>query len=166
MKYLLDTGTCIYALKQHRGVLDRLLQESPDDVAVSAMTAAELAFGALKSRKPEQAKVQVDAFLEPLSVLPFDREAAARHAEIRFALRGAPIGERDLVIASVAAAAALVLVTHNRREFGRVPGIEIEDWADEFAHEAGARYPAPRRRPTRSRRREASQAGTDRERGL
>jgi len=110
------------------GVLARLLQESPDDLALSAMTEAELTFGALKSNDPERAKTQISAFLEPLVVLPFDSEAARKHAEIRHLLRSTPIGERDMVIAATAVAAGVILVTHNKREFSRVPGLVLEDW--------------------------------------
>ena len=129
MKYILDTDICIFALKQRMGVLRRLLQESPDDVAVSAMTQAELRFGAMKSNHAEKAMTQVEAFLEPLTILPFDSEAACKHAEFRYALRSNPIGERDLVIAAVAGANQLTLVTHNVSEFARIGALNLEDWA-------------------------------------
>lgn len=130
MKYLLDTDTCIFALRRRMGVLQRLLQESPDDIAVSAMTEAELTFGAIRSAALERARPKVTAFLEPVMVLPFDREAAWKHAEIRWAIRSRPIGERDLVTAAVAVAHGLTLVTHNTREFSRVEGLALEDWAE------------------------------------
>lgn len=130
MKYILDTDICIFALKQRMGVLQRLLQESPDDIAVSAMTQAELTFGAIKSANPERARPQVAAFLEPVMVLPFDSEAAQKHAEIRYAIRSSPIGERDMVTAAIAVANGLTLVTHNTREFSRVEGLALEDWAE------------------------------------
>lgn len=130
MKYILDTDICIFALKQRMGVLQRLLKESPDDIAVSAMTEAELTFGAIKSANPERARPQVAAFLEPMMVLPFDSEAAQKHAEIRYAVRSSPIGERDMVTAAIAAANGLVLVTHNTREFSRVEGLGLENWAE------------------------------------
>lgn len=130
MKYILDTDICIFALKQRAGVLKRLLRESPDDIAVSAMTEAELFFGALKSSQPERAKNQVAAFLEPIVILPFDSEAAGKHAAIRYALLGSPIGERDMVTAAVAAASGLTLVTHNTKEFARVEGLSLEDWVE------------------------------------
>lgn len=130
MKYILDTDICIFALKQRLGVLKRLLRESPDDIAVSAMTEAELYFGALKSSQPERTHTQVAAFLEPLVILPFDSEAARKHAEIRYALLGKPIGERDMVTAAVAAACGLVLITHNTREFARIEDLALEDWAE------------------------------------
>lgn len=130
MKYVLDTDTCIFALKRHPAVLNRLLGESPDDVMVSAMTEAELTFGAIKSSNPERARAQVAAFLDPVIVLPFDSDAARKHAVIRYALRSAPIGERDMVTAAIAAANGLVLVTHNTREFSRVEGLALEDWGE------------------------------------
>ena len=130
MKCILYTDICLFALRQRLGVLNRLLRESPDDIAVSSMTEAELTFGAIKSADPERAKPQVRAFLEPMLVLPFEREAAQRHAEIRWAIRSSPIGERDLVTAAVAAAHGLTLVTHNTREFSRIKGLALEDWAE------------------------------------
>jgi tRNA(fMet)-specific endonuclease VapC len=130
VKYILDTDICIFALKQRMGVLERLLQESPDDISVSAMTEAELIFGAIKSANPERARPQVTAFLEPMMVLSFDSEAAQKHAEIRYAIRSSPIGERDMVTAATAVANRLILVTHNTREFSRVEGLTLEDWAE------------------------------------
>ncbi len=65
------------------------------------MTEAELWYGAWRSRDPAGARQSVASFLAPLVRLPFDSEAAERHAELRFALRAQPVGERDLVIASV-----------------------------------------------------------------
>jgi tRNA(fMet)-specific endonuclease VapC len=69
LKYILDTDICIFAIKHRMGVLRRLLQESPDDVAVSTMTQAELRFGAMKSSQAEKAMTLVEAFLEPLTIL-------------------------------------------------------------------------------------------------
>jgi tRNA(fMet)-specific endonuclease VapC len=129
VKYILDTDICIFALKQRAEVLKRLLAESPDDIAVSAMTEAELTFGAIKSNSPRRAKTNVASFLAPVAVLPFDSEAARRHAEIRYSIRNTPIGERDMVTAAIAAVNDLILVTHNTREFSRVEGLTLEDWA-------------------------------------
>jgi tRNA(fMet)-specific endonuclease VapC len=72
----------------------------------------------------------VDAFLKPFEVLPFAGEAAEEYAEIRLQLErvGRPIGERDLLIAATAKSRRLTVVTHNVREFARVPGLNVEDW--------------------------------------
>jgi len=76
-------------------------------------------------------QTQVEVFLGPILILPFDSEAARKHASIRESLRNSPIGERDLVTASVAAANSLVLVTHNTREFSRIDNLTVEDWVDD-----------------------------------
>jgi tRNA(fMet)-specific endonuclease VapC len=128
VNWLLDTDTCIDALHHRPSILRRLKAVSPDDVAVASMTEAELWCGAWRSRDPAGARQSVASFLAPLARLPFDSEAAERHAELRFALRAQPIGERDLVIASVAVAPGLVLVTHNIREFSPVPSLSVEEW--------------------------------------
>jgi tRNA(fMet)-specific endonuclease VapC len=130
VKYVLDTNTCIFALKLQGRVTDRLRDHSPDDIGATIITVAELWFGARKSARPEATRREIDAFLGPLGVLPFDRAAAEAYAGLRFDLEraGRPIGERDLLIASIAAARGLTVVTHNVSEFGRVPGLNAEDW--------------------------------------
>ena len=131
MKYVLDTNTCVYALKRLASVIDRMRERSPDDLAVSIITVAELWFGARKSKRPDSNRRSIDAFLKPFEVLPFDLRAAEAYAELRFALErtGRPIGERDLQIASIAVARRRTVVTHRISEFARVPGLNVEDWA-------------------------------------
>ena len=130
MRRLLDTNICIFALKRRPEVLDRLQRLSPDDVAISSVTLAELWFGARKSSRPPSTRAAVDAFVQPLEVVPFDTDAAEHYAEIRLALEraGRPIGERDLLIASTARSRDFAVVTHNTAEFTRVPRLEVEDW--------------------------------------
>jgi len=130
LKYLLDTNTCVHAIKRVPAIIDRLKRLSPDDLGISVISLAELWFGALKSSRPERTRASVDAFLGPFEMLPFDREAAGSYAEIRLHLEraGRPIGERDLLIAAIARSRALTVVTHNLGEFERVPGLAVEDW--------------------------------------
>jgi tRNA(fMet)-specific endonuclease VapC len=130
VRYVLDTNTCIYALKRQGRVADHLREHSPDEIGATIITLAELWFGARKSARHEATRREIDAFLEPLGVLPFDRAAAEAYAQLRFTLErdGRPIGERDLFIASIAFARGLTVVTHNLSEFGRVPGLKTEDW--------------------------------------
>lgn len=129
MRFLLDTDTCIFALRHRPEVRSHFAAVAPDDLVLSAMNEAELWYGALNSQHPDRHIRDVEAFLAPFIVLPFDREAAKEHARLRMALRNMPIGERDLVIASVALAHRLTVVTHNQREFGRVPGLKTIDWS-------------------------------------
>jgi tRNA(fMet)-specific endonuclease VapC len=130
MSYLLDTNTCVYAIKRWPGVIERLERVSPDDVAVSVVTLAELWFGARKSSKPVKTRASVDAFLAPIAILSFDPDAAEDYGEIRFDLEcsGRPIGERGLLIAATARSRGLTVVTHNVEEFSRVSELGVEDW--------------------------------------
>jgi len=130
LRYLLDTNTCVYAIKRLPQVIQRLKALSPEDLGVTIITVAELWFGARKSSRPERTRASVDAFLQPFEVIPFDKVAAEPYAEIRLRLErlGRPIGERDLLIAAIARSRDLTVVTHNVREFGRVPGLVVEDW--------------------------------------
>lgn len=131
MKYLLDTNTCIAAIRSSQPVLVRVLRADPAELAVAVMTVAELWFGALKSSDPARGRAVADAFLAPFAWLPFDDVGAERYANARYDLeaRGTPIGERDLVIAATALAQGLTVVTNNTREFARVPGLIVEDWS-------------------------------------
>lgn len=130
MRFLLDTDTCIYAIKRLGEVISRLEKLPPHDVGYSAVTLAELWFGAGKSSRPQHNRAAANAFLSPFEMLPFEARAAEAYAVIRVGLEraGQPIGERDLLIASIARARRLTVVTHNVREFARVAGIEVEDW--------------------------------------
>lgn len=127
--YVVDTDVCVQALRGHEGVLRALRERTPSDLFVASMTLAELRYGALKSRDPAGNQARVSLFLDPIAVLDFDADGAFVHADIRWALRDQPIGERDLVIAAVARVHGLTLVTGNVREFGRVPGLSLESWA-------------------------------------
>jgi tRNA(fMet)-specific endonuclease VapC len=131
LTYLLDTSTCVFALRGHAGTAGRLSAVPRADIAVSVMTVAELQVGVRKSRVTEVLRIELDAFLAPIRILPFDAPAADHYVEARCALEaaGRPIGERDLIIAATALAHDLTVVTNNTREFRRVPGLRVEDWS-------------------------------------
>jgi tRNA(fMet)-specific endonuclease VapC len=127
--YLLDSDICIEALRRREPVASRVAQASPADLTMASMTRAELEFGVLRHPNPKGARLRLDRLLSaPIEVLPFDSRAAPIHARVRDALRDRPIGPHDLIIASVALAHGLTLVTHNTSEFRRVPDLTIEDW--------------------------------------
>jgi tRNA(fMet)-specific endonuclease VapC len=131
MKFLLDTDTCIYALKQNPTVLKQLLAQSREDIAVSVITEAELRTGAAKSTSAAKTLRLVENFLRPLGIVEFTSNDAASYAQVRAKLEraGTPIGPLDTLIAAQAVARKLVLVSNNEREFGRVAGLRIENWA-------------------------------------
>jgi tRNA(fMet)-specific endonuclease VapC len=131
MRFLLDTNICIYAMKQEPKVLKRLLAHDRADVAISVITEAELRTGAAKSSTPAPTLRRVENFLRPIEVLDFVSADAAAYAQLRAKLEraGTPIGAMDTLIAAQAAARKLTLVSNNEREFGRVAGLKIENWA-------------------------------------
>ena len=131
MKYLLDTDTCIYALKQRAAVLERMLSGSRADVAVSVITEAELRTGAAKSSSPVKTMRLVENFLRPLTLVEFTSSDAASYANVRAKLEraGTPIGPLDTLIAAQAVGRKLILVSNNEREFRRVARLRSENWS-------------------------------------
>ncbi len=131
MKYLLDTDTCIYVLKQRTPVLQRMLSRSRPDVAVSVITEAELRTGAAKSSAPVKTLRLVENFLRPLTLVDFTSSDAASYANVRAKLEraGTAIGPFDTLIAAQAMGRKLILVSNNEREFRRVRGLRLENWA-------------------------------------
>jgi tRNA(fMet)-specific endonuclease VapC len=129
--FLLDTDTCIYSLKQNERVLQRLLSTAREDVLVSVITEAELRTGAAKSSSPIRTLHLVENFLRPLTLIDFTSEDAIAYANVRAKLEraGTPIGPLDTLIASQAVARKLTLVSNNEREFRRVTGLAVENWA-------------------------------------
>lgn len=129
--YLLDTNICIYAINRRPPeVLDRLIAAGRHRVGISSITAAELAFGAVKSQRAGT-RVNVEAFLATMPVLEWGGDAVWRYAETRLALEkpGRRIGERDLFIAAHALALDWIVATNDEAEFARVPGLRWENWA-------------------------------------
>ena len=130
-RYLLDTNICIYVItKKPRAVLERFRQEAPGSIALSSISAAELAYGVSKSGS-DRNKEALALFLSPLTLLPFDESVIWHYGLIRARLekRGTPIGPMDTMIAAHALSKGLTLVTNNVREFERVPDLRLENWA-------------------------------------
>jgi tRNA(fMet)-specific endonuclease VapC len=131
MKYLLDTNVCIIYLKGRNLNLKQRLESVPiQEIAVCSIVKSELCYGAMKSANPKRNFALQQAFLEQFVSLPFDDLAATTFGAIRVQLetRGIPIGAYDLQIAAIALANNLTLVRHNTQEFGRVDGLQLEDW--------------------------------------
>ncbi|PWM78915.1 MAG: VapC toxin family PIN domain ribonuclease [Phascolarctobacterium sp.] len=130
MKYMLDTNICIYAIKNKPEKVFYMLKEKMEDgICISAITLAELAHGVEKSAAREKNASALLRFLSILSVLPFDDLAAAEYGVICADLqrKGTPIG---MLIAAHAKTEGLILVTNNTREFKRVQGLKLENWAE------------------------------------
>ena len=131
LTHVLDTDICIEALRRRSEPLLRHLREhSPEAIAVSVITEAELRFGAMNSSSPERNGAAADAFLQPFAILPFTRDCVPIYARLRsdFERAGMRIGALDMLIATQAVALGATVVTNNLREFRRVPGLRIENW--------------------------------------
>ena len=130
MSYLFDTNAVIHLMKMDEPLVTRVRAAGPSLIAVSSITLGELWYGAARSRHPQRNRIEQDAALAPFRVLDFDASAADRYAAVRadLAREGQPIGDRDLMIAAIALANRLTVVTRNLSEFVRVPGLKVEDW--------------------------------------
>lgn len=129
--YLLDTNACIRILNNSSDSLTARLREcDPTEIRLCSITKSELLFGARHSARVEENLTTLKRFFEPFISLPFDDRCAELYAILRadLATQGRLIGPYDLQIASLAKRHDLTLVTHNIREFSRVPGLRIEDW--------------------------------------
>lgn len=130
--YLLDTNICIYAINMRsKSVVEKVRQRSVDEIAISSVTVAELEYGLQKSIRKNTTREALIEFLAPFSIIDFTSLDAAEYGKIRAFLeeKGTPIGAYDLQLAAQALARDIVLVSNNAREFSRVPGLKLENWA-------------------------------------
>ena len=130
--YMLDTNICIFAIKKRPvTILANLQTHKPSDICISSITYAELCHGVEKSQARDRNRLALTMFLSNISIIPFDESVAMEYGRVRAALEknGTPIGPLDTQIAAHAKSLGMTLVTNNTREFGRVKGLMIEDWA-------------------------------------
>jgi tRNA(fMet)-specific endonuclease VapC len=131
MKYYLDTNICVFFLRgKLSSLLRRVIAHKPSDIKIPSIVAAELQYGAKKSLRITQNMEQVEKFLSPFEIIPFDMASAQAYGGIRVSLEkaGQIIGPNDLIIASTVISRCGTLVTNNIVEFSRVKHLEIEDW--------------------------------------
>lgn len=129
--WMLDTNICITILKRKPPTVHARLARLPvQHIAISSVTLGELRYGVEKSSLREESGRVLQAFLAHVAVSPWDEGAADHYARIRAHLerQGTPIGNMDLMIAAHARSLGATLVTHNTREFQRVPDLSWEDW--------------------------------------
>ncbi len=132
-RFLLDTNICIYIRqKRPEEVLRRFRNLRAGEAAISVITYGELVFGATKSQQRTAALERLAELLNWLPALPLPGNAGHAYGTIRadLAARGQMIGNNDLWIASHALAAELTLVTNNEKEFRRVRGLKVQNWAE------------------------------------
>jgi tRNA(fMet)-specific endonuclease VapC len=128
-RYMLDTGMCIYLMKnQPEQVANRFAECFVGDVVMSAITFAELEYGVAVSAHRARERRNLAALIEDIPVLPFDGAAATAYGPIREASRERKKDQLDKLIAAHAISMNVVLVTNNERDFAAYPGVKIENW--------------------------------------
>jgi tRNA(fMet)-specific endonuclease VapC len=130
MTYLLDTNTLIYFFKGFENVRKSLLSKPPSEIAIPSIVLFELEFGVIRSNNPQKRRKQLEQLLSAIKIIPFTQKESRQAAKLKahLATTGMLIGPMDILIAGTALANNSVLVTHNKKEFSRVPDLKIEDW--------------------------------------
>ena len=129
--YLLDTNICIYAMKDKYPALSKkLFQIPPSDIFISSVTVSELEYGCSKSNWGNRSRNIMNLFLSAFTILPFDEKDARIAGRVRAELvkSGTPIGPYDIQIAAQGLSRGLTVITHNTKEFERIPELKLEDW--------------------------------------
>lgn len=135
--YMLDTCICSYIMREQPiAVLQRLAAavSNQNRIVISAITYAEMRFGAIGKKASPKHTVLIDEFIKRVdAILPWDKNAVDATAAVKLQLSnsGMPIGANDTAIAGHAIAENCILITNNLREFQRVPGLTLEDWANQ-----------------------------------
>ncbi len=133
MKYLLDTNMCIYIINNKPSkVINKVRKYKPGEIGISVITLSELQKGVSKSLHKKKNQLALDHFISVFNVLPFEMSEAKVYGDIvaKLEKRGQIIGGNDLFIATHSLSRKLTLVTNNEREFNRVDGLTVENWAE------------------------------------
>ena len=130
--YLLDTNIASHIIKGDRPeILRRLVTVPMADIAISAVTEAELLYGVARRGRPLVLSEKVRQFLLRVKVLDWERRAAGAYADLRVwcEQRGVALASFDMMIAAHAIAGDTILVTRDKA-FGYVQrSLRVEDWA-------------------------------------
>ncbi len=129
---MLDTNICIYIIKNRPPqVREKLQSFKISELCLSTITVSELMYGAYKSQFVEKNLKAIEGFLLPFEIVEYDYRASVAYGKIRADLekKGKVIGNMDMQIAGHALSLDLLLVTNNTREFERVEGLKLDNWA-------------------------------------
>lgn len=129
LKFMLDTDSVSFALRGHGRVGARIVEHAPSEICISAITAAELSFGA-ERRDSKKLRRLIETFTSAVSVMPFDDECAVTFGKLAARLfeKGRPIGHYDALIAAHAVALGATLVTNNEKHFAQVEALKLANW--------------------------------------
>jgi tRNA(fMet)-specific endonuclease VapC len=133
MKFMLDTNTCIYLIKQKsRKLLQRFNKHLVGEIGISSITLAELQYGAAKSLYVDKNREALSEFILPLEIADFDEKAAESYGTVRNGLKkaGRPIGSMDMLIGAHALSIDVTIITNNTKEFRKIKNLRVEDWTE------------------------------------
>jgi len=132
VKYLLDTDILIYWINGNKAIAHKAAQAGRDNVSCSTVSQAELYFGAYNSSQVAKNLTTIARLGQTIAIRPFDEAAAQHFGNIKADLKqkGQIILDADLMIASIAIAYNLTLVTNNTKHFERIPKLRLENWAE------------------------------------
>jgi tRNA(fMet)-specific endonuclease VapC len=132
MSFLLDTNAFVDHLRYgpKSKVTARMLAFPPGSIYLCSVVLGELIFGAVRSANEAANRGRIAVLSTHFVSLPFDGSAAEEYGRLRAHLTtaGQLIGANDMMIAAIALANGLTMVSHNTAEYGRVPGLSLEDW--------------------------------------
>jgi len=130
VKYMLDTNIVIYTIKNRPSQVRETFKKHDGQMCISSVSLGELIFGAERSSQTERNLADINAMVARMEVAAFEEHAAEHFGQLRAELYdvGQPIGPYDMMIAGHARSMGLILVTNNIAEFGRVPGLRLENW--------------------------------------
>ena len=131
MIYYLDSNICVYFLKGlYPSIMENIKNINPNNIKIPSIVKAELLYGAEKSQQKAKNLSNINRFLEPFEIIPFDDDCSIVYSKIRSSmeLKGTIIGPNDYIIASTVLAKNGILVTNNTKEFERVKNLKIENW--------------------------------------
>ncbi len=131
MIYYLDSNICVYFLKGiYPSIMENIQNINPNNIKIPSIVKAELLYGAEKSQLKAKNLDNINRFLEPFEIVPFDDDCSIVYSKIRSAmeLKGTTIGPNDYIIAATVLAKNGILVTNNTKEFERVKSLKLENW--------------------------------------
>jgi tRNA(fMet)-specific endonuclease VapC len=127
---LIDSSVLIAAERRTLDLDAAMVEGADEPVGIAAITASELLHGvhrAATAAQRQRRETFVENLLAVLPVIPFDLVTARIHASLwaSLAANGTSVGTHDLLIGATAIATGYRVVTHDRRGFGRIPGLEV-----------------------------------------
>lgn len=133
MRYMLDTDTCIYIIKNKPNeVIERFKKYDIEEICISSITYSELMYGVRKSQQSVKNYISLILFVNNIEIMDYDSKAGECYGDIKTELeiKGTPIGSLDTLIAAHAKSLGYTIITNNTKEYKRINGLKVENWVN------------------------------------